>query len=152
MKNGEKLVNTLLSNLKNANENLKLKKNLIGYPMGCKKIKQRVPDIAVRFNCNCTFSPDLKEYKHPVLHIREFDLGQEQLSKQKAEAIKFQQHLEKYLETKKEIKEKVDFVMSIEKYLNKYLNDKNIDELKTEFGILKRITHPNGETSLMMEL
>jgi hypothetical protein len=152
LKNGKNLVNTILVNLKNADQELKLKKNLTGYPMGCKKIKLRVPDIAVRFDCNCKFSPDLKEYKHPVLHIKEFDLEQEELSKQRAEALKFQHHLEKYLEVKKEIKEKVELIKSIEKYLNRYMNEKDIEELKTEFGVLKRITHPNGETALVMEL
>jgi tetratricopeptide (TPR) repeat protein len=147
LKDGQKLVN-----LRTINDDLKLKKPLTGYPMGCKKIKQRVPDIAARFDCDCVFSTDLKEYKHPVLHIREFDLEQEQMSQQRVEAVKFQQHLEKYLETRKEIKEKVAFVKQLEKYLNKYLDDKNVEELKTEFGVLRRVTHPNGETVLMMEL
>ena len=112
----------------------------------------RVPDIALRFDCNCKFSTDLKEYKHPVLHIKEYDLEQEELSKQRAEALKFQHHLEKYLEVKKEIKEKVELIKSIEKYLNQYMNEKELEELKTEFGKLKRITHPNGDTALIMEL
>ena len=152
LKNGKNLVNTLLVNLKNGNQELKLKKNLTGYPMGCKKIKLRVPDIALRFDCNCKFSTDLKEYKHPVLHIKEYDLEQEELSKQRADALKFQHHLEKYLEVKKEIKEKVELIKSIEKYLNHYMNEKELEELKTEFGKLKRITHPNGDTALVMEL
>lgn len=152
LRNGKQLVNDLLLNLKTTNENLKLKKNLTGYPMGCKKIKQRVPDLSMRFNCNCNFSTDLKEYKHPLLHIKEFHLDREQLSKRKVDALKFQKHLEKYLETKKEIKESVERVKSIEKYLNNYLDEKNVEELKTEFGVLKRITHPNGDSTLMMEL
>lgn len=152
LRNGQKLVNELLLNLKNANENLKLKKNLTGYPVGCKKIRQKVPDIAVRFDCTCKFSPDLKEYQHPVLHVKEFKMEQEELSEQKVEALKFQQHLEKFIETKKEIKEKVDLVKSLENYLNKYLDEKKVEELKTEFGVLRRITHPNGDVSLMMEL
>lgn len=152
LKNGKQLVNELLMKLKNSNEALKLNKNLTGFPMGCKKIKHRVPDIAVRFDCKCKFSTDLKEYKHPILHIKEYELEQEELSQQRTEALKFQQHLEKFIETKKELKEKVDFVKSLEKYLNKYLDQKNIEELKTEFGVLRRIVHPNGDTSLVMEL
>jgi tetratricopeptide (TPR) repeat protein len=97
-------------------------------------------------------STDLKEYKHPVLHIKEYELEQEELSQQRTEALKFQKHLEKFIEAKKELKEKVDFVKSLEKYLNKYLDQKNIEELKTEFGVLRRIIHPNGDTSLVMEL
>ncbi len=152
LKNGKKIINSILDMLKNTNEDLKLKKSLTGYPVGCKKLKQKVPEITARFDCKCDFNSNLKGYEHPLLHLIDEELIETEISREKADAIKFQNYLDMFLNTRKELKDKAEKLKQIEKRIYKYLNDKGLELIKTKFGVLRKVSHPNGETQLLMEI
>ncbi len=151
LKNGAEIVNYFLKVAEVKDDNMYLKSKLNGYPMGCKKIALKFPELSEKFGCACEFPDDAYTYKNPLLHLKKELLLKGRKSAEEKERAKFNYMFEHYIGFKKEVREKLTIIAQMEDEFNKYFTKKGIDELKTDFGKLKRVVHPDGSVSFFME-
>lgn len=152
LNHGVEIVNSLLEQIPGIKESEFLKSKFSGYPISCPRIRKRLSEVTMYLDCNCDFG-DISTYPNPLLHLKELQEEEVQpLRQQEAHAIRFQSTLEQYLKIKQEISQRRSHLSEIEKYFHQYFDQQAVEEVRTTFGILKRIFHPNGQCEFIIKL
>jgi hypothetical protein len=152
LEHGVDIVNYLLEQIPGIKDSELLKSKFSGNPISCPKIRKRLNEVTLYLDCDCDFG-ELSTYPTPLLHLRDLHHAvNNPLRAQEAHAIKFQDTLRQYLKIKEEMNERAIFLRELERSFNRYFDDQGVDEVKTSFGIIKRMFHPNGESEFIIKL
>lgn len=129
---GPQAVNHLLSRCLETDPSLFLKSPLRGNPMGCSKIRARIPEITSTVACDCRFHHRGGLYPTPVLHLSQPAQGMP------LEQIQFQALMSDFLRAKKEVYRWTRVMESYADKLDLWFTELGIDEVDTSYGALKR--------------
>ncbi|MGB9698110.1 MAG: CRISPR-associated primase-polymerase type A1 [Thermodesulfobacteriota bacterium] len=150
---GAEAVNHFLSQTINAHPSMFLKSRFQGNPMSCPKIRQKVPHISSKVNCNCQFDPRLNMYPTPLLHLIAFK-GSATITADsvKLSAIKLQQLVKEYIKIKGEIRRLQLLAEDLEKNLIEVFKQNEVTQIPTPIGTLKMLTQGDGSTNFIVEI
>ncbi len=153
LEKGAEAVNYFLAQIINVHPSMFLKSRFQGNPMSCPKIRQKVPHISARANCNCQFDPRLNMYPTPLLHLMAFKEPSSLLTDSlKLSAIKLQQLVKEYIKIKGEIRRLQLLAEGLEKNLIEVFKQNEVTQIPTPIGTLKMLTQGNGSTNFIVEI
>ena len=153
LEKGAEAVNYFLSQIINVHSSMFLKSRFQGNPMSCPKIRQKVPHLSSKANCNCQFDPRLNMYPTPLLHLYGLKEGKSLTTDPvKLSAVKIQQLVKDYIKIKGDIKRLQFLAEELEKNLIEVFKQNEIKEIPTPIGKLKMLTQGNGSPSFIVEI
>lgn len=153
LEKGAEAVNYFLAQAINTHASMFLKSRFQGNPMSCPKIRQKVPHITSKVNCNCQFDPRLNMYPTPLLHLFAFkESGSIMAESVKLSAIKLQQLVKEYIKIKGEIRRLQLLAEGLEKNLIEVFKQNEVTEIPTPIGTLKMLTQGDGSTNFIVEI
>ncbi len=132
--NGPKVVNSILRRAGIFDEKSYLKSKLRGYPMGCPKIRKKIPYITLNTCKDCFSGEDLGTYPNPLLHLREFEKEDKDIE---VVILEYVDILKKYEILKSRIDKVKDVILS-------YMEERGLDVLKSENIVLEKSEDGNS--------
>lgn len=148
MDDGHIKVNAVFDKCLNIDEAIYQKSQQRGNPISCPKIRQRIPAITRSVDCNCSFSPELGSYPHPLLHLKKMPKA---IEHETTEGWRINYVVYEYLKAHREVKQLTMMLEKLEQVLCKFYDDANVDELNTPFGKLKRVV-VNDKIKFILEI
>lgn len=153
LEKGAEAVNYFLSQIINVHSSMFLKSRFQGNPMSCPKIRQKVPHLSSKANCNCQFDPRLNMYPTPLLHLYALKEGRSLVTDPvKLSAVKIQQLVRDYIKIKGDIKRLQFLAEELEKNLVEFFKENEVKEIPTPIGNLKMLTQGDGSKSFIVEI
>ncbi len=132
--NGPKVVNSILRRAGIFDEKSYLKSKLRGYPMGCPKIRKKIPYITLNTCKDCFSGEDLGTYPNPLLHLREFEKEDKDIE---VVILEYVDILKKYEILKSRIDKVKDVILS-------YMEERGLDVLESENIVLEKSEDGNS--------
>jgi hypothetical protein len=142
---GPQAVNSMLSRCLETDPSLFLKSPLRGNPMGCAKIRARIPEVTSTVACDCTFAPQSGLYPTPLLHLSGRHSGP------RLEQLQFQALLTDFLQARKEAARWARLVESLSAKIELWFEELGVEEVQTPMGVLRRRPE-NGAGPTVFEL
>lgn len=135
---GAQAVNHFLSRCLETDASLFLKSPLKGNPMGCGKIRSRIPEITSTVACDCRFVHQGGLYPTPLLHLNCASQGMP------LEQLQFQALMTDFLRAKKEAYRWTRVMESYSAKLDIWFDELGIDQVQTSYGCLTRKRDENS--------
>ena len=153
LEHGPEAVNELLGRCANVDASSFLKSRLRGNPISCPKIRARVPEITSRLDCKCKFDPKTTLYPSPMRHLQEREeAASGSYIGKTVESLQFQQMLQQYLNTRKQLNEMKVLIDVYEARLNEFFSQAGIESVDTPMGTLKRILKEDDRSVYTLEI
>lgn len=129
---GPNAVNSYLNRCLETDPSLYLKSPLRGNPMGCSKIRARIPEVTSTVACDCRFAHRGGLYPTPLLHLTHPAQGMP------LEQLQFQALLTDFLRAKQEVYRWNRVLESYSAKLDLWFQELELEEVQTSLGLLKR--------------
>lgn len=138
---GPAAVNAILNRCLQTDTSLYLKRPLRGNPMSCASIRARIPDVTANLPCDCHFPRRGGLYPTPTLHLTQatgtFPI----------EELQFQALLTDFLRAKKEVARLTLLLDGFTEKLTLWFEESGADEMRTNYGVLRRKVDEAGVIS-----
>ncbi len=131
--NGPKIVNTILRRAGIFNEKSYLKSRLNSNPMGCPKIRKKIPYITVNVCKDCFSGIEIGTYPNPLLHLKVFEKEEKDIEAMVFEYIDL---MKKYRVLKSQVETSRNEILS-------YMEERGLEKIELDNFVVGRTEDGN---------